>query len=534
MGAASEERLAFLDIPEGSSWVSNGEVTAALEKHLLPAHLAKARWFPGCSETRIVPRIIARLPFTKDSTHFFVLEIRNHGHYLLPLRVDWSVDANPEVASSIVTRLRQGGREGLLRDIAGDPIFIRHLLDHLRRAASIASTGWRLDFKPTSKLGSQPLNTPSLILAIQGEQSNSTALVDQDYVVKLYRHIEPGQNPEVEMGEFLTEATNFSNTPALIGHLEAAHASASYALGIVHAYVPNHGDAWTWSADRLNIYLDSIANGSEERDKAITARRDYLQWVRRLGCRVAEMHRALSSRGDLPTFKPEPIDESDLRFWIDDIADRATRIVQELEHVSLNAKDRSLAKRLLQVHPGLRGYAADLIRPSLGRCKIRHHGDLHLGQVLVANDDAIIIDFEGEPSRPLADRRRKAPAARDVAGLLRSLDYSTMAFIQQSQKSENLTSQASRALFVWREQSADCFLNAYQEKMGSSVLWPDGVEDAKAMLNFFLLEKALYEVEYELSYRPAWVSVPLQGVLRVLEEGGLVDIGNSVMSRQRP
>jgi trehalose synthase-fused probable maltokinase len=518
MGATGE-RLAFLDLPEGSSWVSNGELTAALEGHLLPAHLAKARWFPGYSETRIVPRIIARLPFTKDSTHLFVLEIRNHGHYLLPLRVDWSVAANPELASSIVARLHQGGREGLLRDVAGDPIFIRHLLDHLRRAASIASTGWRLDFKPTSKLGSQPLNTPSLIRAIQGEQSNSTALVDQDYVVKLYRHIEPGQNPEVEMGEFLTEATTFSHTPALIGHLEAAHASASYALGIVHAYVPNRGDAWAWSADRLSIYLDSMAKGSDERDKAITARRDYLQWVRRLGCRVAEMHRALSSRDDPATFKPEPIDESDLRFWIDDIADRATRIVQELEHVSLNAKDRSLAERLRQIHPRLREYAADLIRPSLGRCKIRHHGDLHLGQVLVANEDAVIIDFEGEPSRPLADRRRKAPAARDVAGLLRSLDYSTMAFGQQSQESEKLNSQASRALFVWRDQSTDCFLSAYQETMGSSELWPDEAEDTKAMLNFFLLEKALYEVEYELSYRPAWVSVPLRGVLRVLEEG---------------
>jgi maltose alpha-D-glucosyltransferase/alpha-amylase len=519
MGATGE-RLSFLDIPEGSSWVASDEVTAALERHLLPAHLARARWFPGYSERRIVPRIIARLPFTQDSTHFFVLEIKNHGHYLLPLQVDWSVDESPELASSIVTRLHQGGREGLLRDVAADPIFIRHLLDHLRRAASIASAGWRLDFKPTSKLGSQPLNTASLIRAIQGEQSNSTALVDQDYVVKLYRHIEPGQNPEVEMGEFLTEATNFSHTPALIGHLEAAHASASYALGIVHAYVPNRGDAWAWSADRLGIYLDATANGSDERDKAITARRDYLQWVRRLGCRVAEMHRALSSRDDAAAFKPEPIDESDLRFWIGDIADRATRIVRELERVSLNAKDRSLAERLLQLHPGLREYAADLVRPSLGRCKIRHHGDLHLGQVLVANDDAVIIDFEGEPSRPLADRRRKAPAARDVAGLLRSLDYSTMAF-PPSQRSEKLNSQASRALFVWREQSTDCFLSAYQETIGSSVLWPDGSEDAKAMLNFFLLEKALYEVEYELSYRPAWVSLPLQGVLRVLEEAGI-------------
>jgi trehalose synthase-fused probable maltokinase len=146
---------------------------------------------------------------------------------------------------------------------------------------------------------------------------------------------------------------------------------------------------------------------------------------------------------------------------------------------------------------------------------------LHLGQVLVAGDDAIIIDFEGEPSRPLADRRRKAPAARDVAGVLRSLDYAAMASRQQRQNSERLTTPTLRALFAWREQSTDCFLSAYQDAIGASVLWPDRAEDTKAMLNFFLLEKALYEVEYELSYRPAWVSVPLRGVLRALEDGGV-------------
>src|SRR3954469_20160466 len=415
MGAAGES-LAFLDIPEGSSWFANSEATAAIEHHFLPAYLARARWFPGSSATRIKLKIIATLPVQGDTTVFVLIETDHQARYLLPLRADWTVDTGPELEKSIVARLRRGGRQGLLRDVATDPAFIRRLLDRLRREASIAGWGWRLDFKPTTKLGSRPLHTESRVRAIQGEQSNSTALVDQDYVIKLYRHIEPGQNPEVEMGEFLTEATNFSHTPALIGHLEAAHASASYALGIVHAYVPNRGDAWAWSADRLGIYLDATANGSDERVKAITARRDYLQWVRRLGCRVAEMHRALSSRDDAAACKPEPIDESDLRFWIGDIADRATRIVRELERVSLNAKDRSLAERLLQLHPGLREYAADLIRPSLGRCKIRHHGDLHLGQVLVANDDAVIIDFEGEPSRPLADRRRKAPAARDVAG----------------------------------------------------------------------------------------------------------------------
>jgi len=189
-----------------------------------------------------------------------------------------------------------------------------------------------------------------------------------------------------------------------------------------------------------------------------------------------------------------------------------------LEKSPLDANDQPIVQRLLRLKTGLDGYAAHLIRHSLGRCKIRHHGDLHLGQVLVAGGDAVIIDFEGEPSRPIADRRRKAPAARDVAGVLRSLDYAAMALRQQRQKSEKLS---LLALYAWRDHSMDAFISGYQDAMGASVLWPDRIEDAKAMLDFFLLEKALYEVEYELSYRPAWISVPLQGVLRVLREGGV-------------
>jgi trehalose synthase-fused probable maltokinase len=513
---AIHEDLMFPERAEGSSWASNSEMTAELEDHFLPGYLAQARWFPGNTASRIQPKIIARLAFTDDPTNIVIVEA-NHQRYLLPLRVDWSVEARPDRQQSIVAKLRQGGREGLLLDVATDPAFIRCLLDYLRRDASIAGPGWRLDFKPTSKLGSKFPDEPLRIRSIQGEQSNSTALVGQHYVVKLYRHIEPGLIPEVEMGRFLTEETGFSHTPALLGHLEAAHGSETYALGVVHSFVPNSGDAWAWSADRLRIYLESISEGSEDRDKAITVRRDYLQWVRQLGCRIAEMHRALASCPHLADFKPEPIDEDDLAFWVRDIMERANRIFEKLRVSPLDSFDQALTERLVRFEPELAAYASSLIRSSIGRCKIRHHGDLHLGQVLVADDDAVIIDFEGEPSRPMAERRRKAPAARDVAGVLRSLDYAAMSFAQRSHDSNELAPAAARSLLAWREQTTEGFLSAYQGAMGTSVLWPDRSDEANAMLNFFLLEKALYEIEYELSYRPSWVSVPLRGILQILE-----------------
>jgi trehalose synthase-fused probable maltokinase len=311
----------------------------------------------------------------------------------------------------------------------------------------------------------------------------------------------------------------FAHTPALLGHIEATHRSESYALGIVHAFVPNRGDAWTWSADRINIYLNAVTEGSDERDKALTMRRDYLQWVRRMGRRVAEMHRCLASHEEIPAFKSETIDDRDLDFWINDIMNRASRVFDWLEQRSpLIDDEQDLVQSLLRTRGALPELAARLIRPSLGRRKIRHHGDLHLGQVLVAEEDAIIIDFEGEPSRSLAERRRKAPAARDVAGVMRSLDYAAMAARAQRQSLGKLEAPTMRALLTWRDQSIDAFLSGYQEAMGQSVLWPDCHDEAKNMLSFFLLEKALYEVEYELSYRPDWLAVPLQGIIRLLEE----------------
>jgi maltose alpha-D-glucosyltransferase/alpha-amylase len=323
------------------------------------------------------------------------------------------------------------------------------------------------------------------------------------------------------MGHFFTEKAGFESTPALLGNFSAVHGLETFALGVVHSFVPNIGDAWVWSADCLRTYLACLSEGSEDHDKAISVQREYLLWVRRLGRRVAEMHDALASYPQLADFKPEPIVDSDCDLWVGNVVERAHRIIGEINALTLNSRDQSLAERLARFEPKLSLYANSLIRPSVGRCKIRHHGDLHLGQVLIADQDAVIIDFEGEPSRPVAERRRKAPAARDVAGIIRSFDYSAMSFETQQHELDESASTTSRHLRTWCTRSTDEFLSAYQQKVGFSVLWPDRPEEVKAMIDFFLLEKALYEVEYELSYRPKWISVPLRGVLRILEGSGM-------------
>jgi maltose alpha-D-glucosyltransferase/alpha-amylase len=151
--------------------------------------------------------------------------------------------------------------------------------------------------------------------------------------------------------------------------------------------------------------------------------------------------------------------------------------------------------------------------------KIRHHGDFHLGQMLIAKDDIFIIDFEGEPRRTLEQRRRKAPAARDVAGLIRSIDYSTTAALERALKvTSDEQGKLAAALNIWRDRATGTFLGGYREAMGQTQHWPGDLAAAGGLLNFFLLEKAIYEIEYELAHRPDWLRVPLTGALRILSQ----------------
>ena len=237
-----------------------------------------------------------------------------------------------------------------------------------------------------------------------------------------------------------------------------------------------------------------------------------------IGRRVAEMHLALASDDELPDFAPEPTGPADVQRWIEDVIDRAERVFDTLRQRrdTIKEADRALVDQLLGESAGLRDRLATLLPTDIDGLNIRHHGDFHLGQILIVKDDIFIIDFEGEPRRPLADRRRKAPAARDVAGLIRSIDYSATAALERALKVSPDDTKLAAALADWRDRAAAAFLAAYRETMTHERLWPADPRAAERLLNFFLLEKAIYEIEYELAHRPDWLRVPLMGSLRIL------------------
>ncbi|MDO9058375.1 MAG: putative maltokinase, partial [Bradyrhizobium sp.] len=426
---------------------------------------------------------------------------------------------NPRAFAAV----RQGAREGTLLDVATDQIFIALLLRNLRESLTVdEQEGVRLEFRPTARLLEQPFKPPVHIRAVETEQSNSTALVDNDYVCKIYRKLESGINPEIEVGRFLTEVAGFANTPALLGSVELVEGDKTSAVAVVHAFVQNQGDAWTVTSAYLDRFVEEqrLLAASEHPGES-EEQVPYLRYMSQTGRRVAEMHLALAGSGELADFTPEPIRPEHVQLWTQETIVRTDRVCEALtqRRGAVRESDRVLVDQLLMQRASLHERIGALLPPDIGGLNIRHHGDFHLGQMLIAKDDIFIIDFEGEPRRSLADRRRKAPAARDVAGLIRSIDYSATAALERALNvAPDEQGKLGAALSEWRDRSSAAFLAAYRETMTNPVLWPAAPQAAEQMLNFFLLEKAIYEIEYELAHRPDWLRVPLTGALRILSQ----------------
>jgi maltose alpha-D-glucosyltransferase / alpha-amylase len=517
-----------LVVPLGATWVSLARTRGVFERDVLPGHLARTRWYPERSPKAIHPTLTSAIPFCDIGDNrpwlaFF--EATQRGlttRYVLPMQIEWVRFDRERYNPRAFAAVRQGAREGTLLDVATDQIFIALLLRNLRENLTVEENGLRLEFRPTSKLSDQPIKPPEYVRAVETEQSNSTALVDNEYVVKVYRKLEPGINPEIEIGRFLTEVAGFANSPALIGSVELVEGDNTSAIAIVHAFVQNQGDAWTVTSAYLDRFVDEqrllagSANASESEERV-----SYLRYMSQIGRRVAEMHLALASSSELADFVPEPTRPADVKRWIDDVLARAERVFDALKQgrETIREADRPLIDDVLAQRATLPDRLHALLPADIDGLNIRHHGDFHLGQILIVKDDVFIIDFEGEPRRALEERRRKAPAARDVAGLMRSIDYSATAALERALKvSPDDRAKLGAALAEWRDRAIAAFLAAYRETMADQRLWPADPQAADDLLNFFVLEKAFYEIEYELAYRPDWLRVPLTGVLRILSQ----------------
>ena len=515
----------------GHSWENalSGWTRRTLEAEVLPSFMPERRWFADKNSRTISTKISVAIPIEHDGGRIaaVVVEIQTHqgaSRYFLPLTVRWSrytaIDKSP---AAILSAVRRGASEGTLLDATAEPDFISVLLKNIRAGETIVSNGASLEFRPTSVFAAAPPPEIKTIVPIDREQSNSSVIVDNKYVVKVLRRVAAGVHPEFEMGRYLADTAHFQNSPALLGTLELVEGESRIALCAVHAFIENQGDAWGVTGASLDRLIDEQRLVPDEAATETSEMASMLQRMRQIGRRTAELHRALASYVD--DFSPEPISQEDSVRWSDAIISRAVHVAAMLQENEdrLGEPVTGLAQKLSDHREAICSYIEGLKGSKFIGSKIRVHGDFHLGQVLIAKDDAYILDFEGEPRQSLEHRRLKAPPARDVAGFLRSIDYATSAAIDRA---PNLTpeerSMLGQRIRSWGARLSGAFWESYRETLAGTDIWPTDETQTQDLLNLFQLEKAFYEIEYEVTNRPAWTHIPLEGALRILAERGVV------------
>jgi trehalose synthase-fused probable maltokinase len=421
--------------------------------------LQRARWFGGKSRTIDQTRVVDRARWPDRPGAGQGLDVR---------LVEVRYAAGPPETYVLVEHLE-------------DPSVARMLLRQFHGATVPTEAGGSLVFQPGRALAGVTDEMAEPPSPMRAEQSNTSIRFGDALILKLFRRLQFGPHPDVEVGRFLTERSHFSGTPAVAGSLDYRSPAGEIAsIALLQRFVANRGDAWTTMLRRLDAVLDGadIASAVEP--------------IARLGQTTAEMHLALASgSGD---FSADPIESADLEGWHQAISDEVLAASAALNQRQIAVDTPDLLRR------------AGGIASLAGGLKARHHGDYHLGQVLERDDGGfVIIDFEGEPSKPLAQRREKHSPLRDVAGMLRSLDYARHAALRARDRVD--PRQAER-LGDWHAAARQSFLSRHRDTIRSAMpaLLPQPASGALAALE---LQKAAYEVLYELNNRPDWLPIPL-------------------------
>ncbi|HEX7127699.1 MAG TPA: maltose alpha-D-glucosyltransferase [Thermodesulfobacteriota bacterium] len=531
-----------------------GESRVRLERQVLPRFLPTCRWFGG--KAREISQVTIResIPVGRDGApRLLFLDVEYTVGlpevYVLPIA--WvSGDAARAVETgtpgAAIARLTVEREPGLLVDGVHDERFRKSLLGMVTRRTRIRGFSGTLAATPAAALrrAVEALDEPAMASQVlRAEQSNSAIVYGQALILKLYRRLDEGLNPDIEIGRFLTESAGFAGAPAFAGSIEyRAPEQEPVGVAVLSRFVPNQGDAWRYTLDELQRYYEraltqtGAGNGLPElpagsvldlADAEIpdSARTGigvvYLERAALLGQRTAEMHAALASGEAGTGFAPEPFSVLYQRSIYQTMQSHARQVFALLRRRLRSLEDeetRALAEVVLLVEKEVRESFRQILRRKINAAKIRIHGDYHLGQVLFTGSDFVVIDFEGEPARPLSERRLKRSPFRDVAGMLRSFHYAAYTSLRSPAvvRPEDRARLEPYAMLWYRYVSAT-FLRAYLAASRGQSFVPEDREQMAIMLNAFLLEKAVYEVGYELNNRPAWVWLPLLGIRDLLE-----------------
>jgi maltose alpha-D-glucosyltransferase/alpha-amylase len=503
------------------------KVRAQLEGEALPAFVATQRWYAAKGAALSRMTLLDHVEWSLGRGSWLIgmfrteSEAREAHAYFLPLTLVWEdgeEDRKRGVLPAAVAKVRQQARIGIVGDALSDEAFCRAVVAAIGSGKELRSARGVIRFAPTGAFGEIAGEAlESLPVRFSGAQSsNTTVAFGVRMFLKAYRRLQVGVNPEAEIGRFLTEVARFAHSVPVAGVVEYAGTDGTtMTLGLLQGYVENQGDGWTYTLEYLHRFLEERDSPGAPAAAPAEAHGGYLALARLLGCRTAELHRALAMKTGDPAFDPEPIAPADQAGWTKRVSEEVAATLDLLakRRGGFSESTVPLADAVLAGRQDILKRIDSVLPEKIRALKIRHHGDYHLGQVLLTRNDFTIIDFEGEPVRTFEERRRKNSPLRDVAGMLRSFNYARYAALARvaAQRPERVAG-VERHAAEWEAEARRVFLEGYEEAAYEAGLY-ESMEEARALLELFTLEKACYELRYELEHRPDWIHVPLRGIL---------------------
>ena len=505
-------------LKSGLEDIASRSALDVLEREVLPMYVPPRRWFQ--SKDRKISKIKVETIGQLSDSDLVYAEISVQAgdadvRYSLPLSVAWEGEPSSPFESPLaLARIRKGRHVGLLTDAFASPRFSYALIDNIAQDKRIEIGNAQLEFRSTKALKMLDLMPREEIEWPGAEQSNSTHIVGRKAVLKLLRRLSQGIHPEAEMTRYLTER-GFAGTPPLLGEVTRIDASGGRAtVALLQGFVSNQGDGWAWTQQQLGRLVDEGATPYAE--SAEPHFESYAAFARVIGRRVGEMHAVLAGDSEDPAFAPQRVDAHGAKLIAKRALDELDRALTALGARDFkDERDADRASVLKSRRNAIASQIERLAAKAKGTLATRIHGDLHLGQLLVSGADVAIIDFEGEPSKALDDRRSKMHPLRDIAGLIRSFDYAA-ASVERTNRHPTGSDGSLRAealLHQFRLRAEIALLEGYRDGIGRPL-----TSDEFDLLRLFIIEKAAYEIVYEVANRPDWLSTPLCGLLALTEK----------------
>ena len=523
----------------------------------LPAYLSKRRWFAQKARAITAARVMDSVPLpavpgrrSETVAHLLIVQVElDHGspeRYAVPLAFATGAAAEELKkwhADAVVAELKAGGDDGVVYDAIFEPAFTKMMVELLARRRTVGGTGGKLLGLPSPSLRQfdEFLAEDYTPVPLSAEQSNSSVLLGERAIVKFIRRFEAGINPGVEVGRFLSERARFPYAPLSGGSVEYrpdAPGAPPTTVAVLEEFISNEDDGWNYVVDALIHSFEEALAHRQDAELRLSPSRSlftrersqlepghllvgaHLEWASLLGRRTAELHLALTSDHRDPDFAPEPLTALDRQALYHGARSLTRKVFHDVRAVPVPSH---YVEQVLARENEIIDRMRKLSMLAITAERIRCHGDFHLGQVLWTGKDFVIIDFEGEPSRSLGQRRLKRPAVVDLAGMVRSFHYAgTTAALRLTRDLGTSMASVDGTMIdawvtFWHRWISGTFLDSYLNVAGQAEFLPDDLDQLTQLFDFFLLEKSIYELGYEANSRPEWVDIPARGILDILD-----------------